>query len=259
MYDRFRNWLGNNMNRRRKLSKKKILVFILIIIFWGMFAFSLIKLLKYFNNNKENNAIKEITNNYIVIYEEEDKLTAKYDIDFTGLKGINKDTVGYLKIDNTDIEYVVVKTSNNDFYLNHNYYKDYNQSGWIFMDYRNKLDGLDKNIIIYGHNMLDGSMFGSLKNIIKRDDNKILLVLENDASFYQVFSTYVVEPEDYYIMSEFGDNSKYLEFLTTIKNRSNYDYQIDVDIKDTILTLSTCNDIGNKRVVVHAKKIIEGE
>ena len=61
-------------------------------------------------------------------------------------------------------EYPVVKGSNNSFYLNHCFDKSYNSAGWIFADYRNKFDNTDKNIVIYGHNMRDGSMFGSMLN-----------------------------------------------------------------------------------------------
>ena len=61
-------------------------------------------------------------------------------------------------------EYPVVKGTNNSFYLNHCFDKSNNSAGWIFADYRNKFDNTDKNIVIYGHNMRDGSMFGSMLN-----------------------------------------------------------------------------------------------
>ena len=72
-----------------------------------------------------------------------------------------------------------MKATDNNYYLTHNLKKEYNGSGWVFMDYRNDLDGKDKNIIIYGHNMRDGSMFGSLKEILsanwyKNEENKYI-------------------------------------------------------------------------------------
>ena len=67
------------------------------------------------------------------------------------------------------MEYPVVRSTNNSFYLNHSFDKSKNLAGWIFADYKNKFDNTDKNIVIYGHNMRDDSMFGSLKNILNSD------------------------------------------------------------------------------------------
>ncbi|MCZ0704646.1 SrtB family sortase [Natronobacillus azotifigens] len=85
------------------------------------------------------------------------------------LVGINKDYVGWINIEDTTVDYPVVKTGDNEFYLSHNFYKQEDFAGAIFMDYRNSMDKLDKNLILYGHNMKDGSMFGSLKNYLEED------------------------------------------------------------------------------------------
>ena len=176
------------------------------------------------------------------------------------MKKQNNDTIAYLKVNNTSIDYVVVKTDNNDYYLNHDFNKKSNISGWVFADYHNKFDGTDKNIIIYGHNTQDGSMFGSLKNVLtevwqKNEDNhKITLVTEKENYIYQVFSTYSIKAEDYYIKTNFN-NEEYEEFLNKIKSRSNYDYDVNVNNKDKILTLSSCTRSGINRVVLHAKLI----
>ena len=129
------------------------------------------------------------------------------------------------------------------------------------MDYHNKLDGNDKNIIIYGHNTLDGTMFGTLRNVVKKEwyeneENHIIqLVLENEVLTYQVFSTYSIKVEDYYINTIFKDNSEFNTFVNTLKNRSVYDYGVDVNGEDSILTLSTCTGNGKSRMVLHAKLI----
>ena len=166
--------------------------------------------------------------------------------------------MGYLKIKNTDIDYVVVKGTNNSYYLKHNLKKEYNIAGWIFADYKNMIDGNDKNLVIYGHDTKDGSMFGTLHNLLKKEvqeknENEIVFITENETTTYQIFSTYIIEPEDYYIKTDIKDE-EYNDFLTTIKNRSNYDYKINVGTEDNVLTLSTCTDNGKKRVVVHARK-----
>ena len=79
----------------------------------------------------------------------------------------NPDIKAYIKVNNTNIDYVVVQSSNNNYYLNHNFNKEYNTAGWIFFDYKNKLDGTDKNIIIYGHNTKDNSMLNKVIKLIK--------------------------------------------------------------------------------------------
>lgn len=129
-------------------------------------------------------------------------------------------------------------------------------------DYKNKVDGTDKNLVIYGHNMRDDSMFGSLKNILNDDwhneeENKyVTFITENDNSIYEVFSVYQVAEEDYYITTDFKDN-EFNDFIKTIKSRSKFDFDVDINENDNILTLSTCANNNKYRVVLHAKKIIE--
>ena len=159
------------------------------------------------------------------------------------------------------MEYPVVKTTNNSFYLNHSFDKSKNLAGWIFADCKNKFDNTDKNIVIYGHNMRDGSMFGSLKNILNSDwyDNEentnITLFTENEKCIYKVFSVYKIENEDYYIKTEFSNDSEFEKFIETLKKRSIKNFNIDISKEDSILTLSTCANNNKYRVVLHAKKI----
>jgi len=186
--------------------------------------------------------------------------TTKYSVDFEKLKKQNEDTVGWLKVEGTKAEYVVVKSDDKDYYLNHNFEKKYNEAGWIFADYRNKVDGTDKNIVIYGHNRRDGSMFGTLKNILKEDwysneeNRKVTFITEDENSTYEVFSVYQIENEEYYITTEFKED-EFKEFIKTIEGRSITDFNTKVTEEDSILTLSTCADNNKYRVVLHARKI----
>lgn len=172
----------------------------------------------------------------------------------------NKDTVAYLKVNNTNISYPVVKSSNNSYYLNHNFEKSYNEAGWIFADYKNKFDGTDKNIVIYGRNRRDLSMFGSLKNILdtnwynKKENLKIEFITDDVENIYEIFSIYKIENEDYYIKTEFANN-EFSEFINTLKNRSIKNFNTNVDENDNIFTLSTCVDNNKYRIVLHAKKM----
>lgn len=243
--------------------KNKIFIYILMIIFLIMFIYSGLKIINYLKDNKDNRDIKKIIDKSIVVNEQDEDLDEedKYTVDFLSLRKINSDTVAYLKVNGTNIDYVVVRGEDNSYYLKHNFNKEYNISGWIFSDFRNKFDNTDKNIIIFGHNTRDESMFGSLKNVLKQEwysdeaNRKIVLVTERGNYLYEVFSTYQVEKEEYYIKTDFYGANEFIDFVKTIKSRSIYDYNIEVGEDDSILTLSSCIGDGRRRVVLHAKKI----
>ena len=249
------------MSRKDKRNNKKKLLIINIIqlILIIILVYSAIHIFIWYKNNKTNKKIIEEISQAIEINENtEDE---KYKVNFEELKNKNSDTVAWLKVENTNIEFPVVKANDNSYYLTHNFNKENNKAGWIFADYKNKFDGTDKNIVIYGHNMRDDSMFGSLKDVIKEEwynneENKyITFVTENEYQTYQVFSIYQIEKEDYYIQTNF-QNNEFEEFIKTIKQRSKKDFNVDVTSKDNILTLSTCANNNKYRVVLHAKKHI---
>lgn len=184
-----------------------------------------------------------------------------YELDFDKLLSINNCTVGWITVPNTSIDYPVAQAKDNSFYLNHSFDTSRNTAGWIFADYRNKFDGTDKNIIIYGHNRMDTSMFATLKNTQKdwwynNTNNKyITYTTPTGVIVYEVFSAYTIPMESYYLTTDFSNDSKYLEFLNTLKNRSVHDFGVSLNSSDKILTLSTCDASGRSRVVVHAKRI----
>ena len=246
---------------KKKLRlKKSVLRFLIMVCIIGM-SYSVYNIYTWKKNVNENNKIKEETKKHVKVEKKNDKEQKEYKIDFDALKKTNPDTVGYIKVNNTNIDYVVVQTKDNNYYLNHNFNKEKNKAGWIFLDYRNKLDGSDKNIIIYGHNMKDGSMFETLSNVLQKwwyedSDNYVLTFTTSEETIkYQVFSTYDIKPEDYYIETNFKNDNEYIKFLKTLKSRSNHNYNTEVDKDDTILTLSSCLGSGEKRVVLHAKKV----
>ena len=84
-------------------------------------------------------------------------------VDFAGLKAINKDVIGWLNVEALDISYPMVRGTDNDYYLHRTFKKEDNFAGSIFMDYLNNPNLKDQNTIIYGHNMKNGSMFGTLE------------------------------------------------------------------------------------------------
>ncbi|NMA91356.1 MAG: class B sortase [Amphibacillus sp.] len=174
------------------------------------------------------------------------------------LLSINPDFIGWLEINNTRVSYPVVKTQDNDFYLSHNFYNEVDPAGAIFIDYRNNLNELDKNIILYGHNMKDGSMFGLLKEYLDQDflaEYNVITFDSLDTTYiWEVFSVYETE-EVAWMETTFTDLREYEIFLDKIINRSIVNREITVDSEDNILTLATCTVSDEKRFVIHAKLI----
>ena len=247
-------------NKTDKKNNNRIISYIFLIIFITMMIFSGTKIFIWVKENIESRKIISSLEDVISI---DNKINSgnKYSVDFEKLKKMNSDTVAWIKVNGTNIEYPVVKTNNNDFYLNHNFNRAYNGAGWVFMDYKNKLDGTDNNIVIFAHNRRDGSMFGSLKNILteewQEDKSNFLIpfITENQKLEYEVFSVYKIEKEEYYITTNFKNDVEFQEFINKVISRSDKDFGIEVTTKDELLTLSTCANDNRYRVVLHAKKI----
>ena len=244
------------MARRMKKNTKNYVHILILLILFTIMIVSLIKIINWLiDNNKSKQNLNKVS--YAITVDEK---TGKYEVDFNALKAVNEDIVAWLKIEGLEISFPVVKTTNNSYYLDHSIDKTYNTAGWIFMDYKNKLDGTDKNIVIYGHNRRNGSMFGKLKKILEeewytnKENTNLQLITEDENVKYEVFSVYTVEDEDLYITTEFTSSS-YQNFLNIIKSRSIYNFGIDVTTDDQIITLSTCADNMKYRIVLHAKKV----
>ena len=188
--------------------------------------------------------------------EEDDKLYVNADI--VSLIQENPETIGWLKVNNTNIDYPVVQGVDNEYYLKHNYYLEEDNSGWVFMDYRNNTEYLSDNIIIYAHNRYhSGVMFGTLQNTLRyswytNPENQIISfrTLYEDLN-YQIFSIYKISVTTDYMRVLFADDTDKLNFYTMLKDRSIYDFGIELSGNDKIITLSTCAD-ENNRYVVHA-------
>ena len=184
--------------------------------------------------------------------------------DLASLLTVNEDVVGELIVNNTNVNYPVVQAHDNDYYLDHNINKEQNANGWIYLDFRNDSMNLDKNNIIYGHNMYySGIMFGTLykcanKSWYTNPDNQIITynTLYENMKF-QIFSIYRVPETNDYLKVFFDDDSDFLEFIDMISSRSIYDFNVPIDADDKIITLSTCSNNGTKRLVIHAVLIDE--
>ncbi len=183
---------------------------------------------------------------------------------YSALKAQNADLVGWISMPGFRkvIDYPVMKSGDNEFYLTHDFYKNKSYSGSIFMDAVNMSTEPDKNIILYGHAMKDMSMFGNLRDypVDKEKYGKNTTIYLDFLSMhleYQVFSAYSTESSFDYRRITFTDDADFLSFLETIKGKSEHDFGVSLSPQDKIITLSTCDESYGKdgRTVIHAKLV----
>ena len=268
--------------KKKKRYLKRWVWTTFLIIFLLIIAFSLFKIFFWAkDNNDTKSVIDDISNNTKVEETKDDENTELINepenkdetndywyyikqplinVDINALKEKNKDTVGWINVNNTNINYPYVQGKDNDYYLVHSFDKSYNEAGWVFLDYRNNSALSDKNNILYAHSRLDKTMFGSLSKTLKsnwynnKDNHIIRLSTESENTMWQIFSVYKIPEESYYITTNFNSDSEYEKFLNTIKGRSLYNFNTNLTTNDKILTLSTCYS-DTERTVVHAKLI----
>ena len=190
----------------------------------------------------------------------------KYNQIFEELSNINNETVGWLTVNNTKVNYPVVQHTDNDYYLKKDFNKKTNSYGWIFMDYRNNIYNLSNNTILWGHNSRTGLMFGTLRYVTneswyKNPDNQIITFNTKVKNMkWKIFSIYKIPVTNDYLYANFGDLDEYQKFLDMIRGRSMYDFGVNVSKNDHILTLSTCGTSTTNsatRLVIHAVLIKE--
>lgn len=208
-------------------------------------------------NNSQNNNSNNNSNKYNPVNTESSKFVYA---DFKDLKSKNEETAAWVLVPNTGINYSVLQTDNNEYYLKHNFNKEYNRAGWIFGDYRSNFDILDRHTVLYGHNQLSSSMFGDLKKLkntegwFNTEENKYIYLATEKATYvFEIVSIHVAKG-NYYIKHGLDDDKVYQEWLDYIaKENIIPELTPDLDINDHILTLSTCH--SGDRLAIHAKLI----
>lgn len=266
--------------KKYKLKKKKklpLLIFFISLFFVIISSFQIIKWTK--DNKSTNKETNKITDNIKVkktnkdtkLIEQNNEIANSnpywdfikmklIDVDLNELKKQNNETVGWIQVKGTNINYPFVQHSDNSYYLSHDFSKNKNNAGWLFLDYRNNINQMNKNTIIYGHGRLDRTMFGSLKNIFKSDwlndqNNYVIFIsTEKENTMWQVFSTYRIKTTSDYLRINFQNDNDYQNFLDMITKRSEHNFNTPINTNDNILTLSTCYN-NEKKVVLHAKLI----
>ena len=278
-YMTMEDFLKTQTTNKDKKKRKNIFDHLIAI---GCFSIIVFSLYTIFNWCKDNSKIKQLNKNIqqsVDILEVMDKgetinppvdMNSNYyyyiklpfiDVNCDTLLKENKDTIGYIHINNTNVSYPILQTDNNIYYLNHSFDKKRNKAGRIYLDYKNDINNLSDNTVIYGHARFDGTMFGSLKNVLsdywlKNKDNYVIYISTfKENMLFQIFSIYTVEKENYYIKTSFDSDNEKREWLDTMKERNIAPISTEVNIDDKILTLSTCQNNHGGRIVIQAKLI----
>ncbi len=257
--DKLDNKSETNKSKKNISSlTSRIFSFILLAIGIALLIYSSIHLYKWYVDSVNTSNVITKVNELVTVEENPEDSSIK--VDLSELKKVNPDTVGWIQVVGTDVNYPFVQTTDNDFYLTHSFDKTYNSAGWVFLDYRNNLDNFNKNTILYAHGRLDKTMFGSLKDVFEpswydNSDNHIIKIsTESQNTIWQIFSTYHIPATNDYIQTSFESDNEFESFINMIKNRSTHNFNTSVDSTDNILTLSTCyNNNGSQRLVIHAK------
>ena len=229
---------------------------------------------KYYNYNKDDKLNSEIQDLQPVINEasdsdnnssgENDGQDQSKDGDYVNsaneeqLKSINSDYKMWIQIENTNINYPVVQGSDNDYYLKHNFRKESNISGTVFVESANDIDN-DKNIILYGHNMRNGTMFNNITNYKEEsffnEDNKINIIMNNTLYEYEVFSVYVKNVNEVNLAIGFANEDEFINYAYNEADESLYKKDVDFSAEDNLITLVTCSyEFTDARTIVVARR-----
>jgi len=182
-----------------------------------------------------------------------------YDEDYESYASANSDVIGWISVPNTIIEYPVVITTDNDYYLHYNYKKEKSKSGAIFMDYRDADFENARHIIIYGHNMRNGTMFHDLNSYKYKDffdQNPVITLYYKGTKYeYEIFAADVVLADINFIRTKFKSDDDFVDYFTEFKSYSKFSNDVTVSADDQVLTLSTCTyEYDDSRFIVQAKR-----
>lgn len=243
---------------------KKRLFIIAIIIFVFSFAFSIFYIIKNNLQDKEQEQIFEKLEQVIIEEQNNDEQKQEESRNLQELYYINTDFIGWLEIENTNINYPVMQTEEDrkDYYLYKNFYKEYSQMGTPYIAEFCNIQESD-NLIIYGHHINSNKMFGELEKYKKKsfyeEHKKIIFntIYENaEYEIIAVFKTIAHTGFEYYKFYNANSEQEFNTFIKKCKELSFYNIEKTAEYGDKLITLSTC-EYSNKngRLVVVAKKI----
>lgn len=178
-------------------------------------------------------------------------------IDMDKLKEMNGDFRGWFYFPALEVSYPIVQGEDNDYYLKHSFEDERSNSGSVFMDCGASPDWSDRNTFVFGHNMRDGSMFGSFKKLVDDssllDENSHFYIYTDEAVYtYEIFSYYMTKSDSNRYMV-FTSDENYDRYTQWAMENSNYDFDVDLSERANIVSLSTCYGSAgtSRRVLIH--------
>lgn len=256
---------SHHRGRRKKKNKGNFLLNVILIIAIAVFCVSAFQLFKiargYMDGRDEYKEIQKLA------VEAQGEPEGGFQVDFDELTAINPDTIGWIRFypEPEIISYPLVQAEDNDKYLHKTFSANENTLGAIFLSAGNAPDFSDRNSIIYGHRMKDGSMFRHLEDYQDQSfwqDNQYFYIYTVDGReiVYHIYSVGTVEDTSDTYLTSFASEEDYQAFLDMTKQESDYDTGVDVGTADTIVTLSTCTRASdNHRFVVRGVKEREAQ
>ncbi len=271
---------------------RKIVFIIAVIIFIGAGVMLASTLIQSNRAVKDLEQIKEIVTttaktaidsegNVITIAPTEEE-EQQHNIDIMSYyKGISDKVVGFIELEGCDIYQPVVQDpedTTNTYFLTHTYYDEQNKGGAIFMDYRCTIseDYVSPNIVLYGHNQEDGTMFGNLKNYKQNlefyaENPTVTLRTDYETGTYLIYAFFVtnaLEKQDsngevfhyHDYIEALNDEATFDWYMGEVQSRNQIISPVKAEFGDKLLVLSTCsNEFSNSRFVVFARKLRDGE
>lgn len=261
------------------IKSVRLLLFLLLAT---TFLYSAYKLLDYYVDTKKNTNLNEemieqsvssittsVTNNkdseseIVEADETEPHMpveTSPISVDFDTLKEANDDVIGWLYCEDTPINYPVLQSDDNSYYLRRLVNGEWNIAGSLFMDYRNNLSNNDWNTVIYGHNMKNDSMFGTLPEYRNQDyyeQHPVMYFLTPEADYKIELIAGFVTPSDsalYDVYLSESDRTSLYDELFKLSDFQSNEYSFDENLQ--LLTISTCSyEYETARYVVVGKMI----
>ncbi len=253
---------------KKKKKKGGVVQAIALIILLGCLAVLVNEFYKYMKVRKSADELREI------FYAD-----GNFSIEsFDDLLAINPDTIGWLSVPNTHMDLVVVKRSGDDgdgntYYLDKDFFGEQSKAGTLFMDYRNVVtkNKISDNLIIYGHNQMDKTMMGDLKEFkhidFYKENPTFKFMTEYGESDYKIFACFITDDNassnerfDYHNYLDFESEAQFNQFMDDVLARSYYFTGTEVEYGDKLITLSSCStEFSNSRFVVMARKVRKGE
>lgn len=261
---------GGSRRRGRKKRGGGILSNIVLaaaLVVFCVSAFQLYKICKgYYDGRSEYDKVRELAVEDENENQDEDGGdTDGFNVDFDELLKINPDTIGWIRFapEPSVINYPIVQGKDNEEYLHKTFSANENTLGAIFLNVDNNSNFNDRNSIIYGHRMRDGSMFRHIQDYDDKafwEANPYFYIYTKDGRrlVYQVYSTGEVEDTSECYRTEFATDEEFQKFLDMTKQIALYDTGVEVTTGDKIITLSTCTSASdNHRFVVRGVRVEE--